>query len=191
MSVLAWPHRFLSLSDWENLPEDNRFHIEVVEGVLLVSPRPMSFHQRAVSRLDAAIDEQLPERLSSLPDVEVVLSEKPVTVRVPDVIVAATALVDTNPARYSARDVLLAVEVLSEGTVGTDRVTKFSEYAKVGIRHYWIVDLDPPTSVVCYQLVGEHYETSGEYSGTATLHLDDIPIAVDLDALTRKRMPRR
>jgi len=188
--TVTWPDHLLTIDDWAALPEDTRFRIEVVEGVLVVAPRPMSFHQRAVTRLSYLINEQLPRRYSALSEVDVVVEEKPLTVRAPDVIVTTTALADTNPARFAAADVLLALEVLSEGSVRTDRVTKFAEYAEVGIEQYWIVDLDAPVSLTAFRLAGGAYENSGEFTGDAELPFGDATLSLDLTALTTSRAQR-
>jgi Uma2 family endonuclease len=190
MSVMEWPHHLLSLDDWIELPETREFHVEVVEGVLLVSPRPLSFHQLALLRLGYLINEQIPSEFYALGEVEVVLAKAPLTVRVPDVIVAPSTLVETNPARYDAADVKLAVEVLSEGSKRTDRVTKFSEYAEAGIEHYWVVDLDPPVSMIAYRLIDEDYENFGEFSGVAELQFAGAELTIDLNALTTRRAQR-
>ncbi len=115
MSVLSWPDHLLTLPEWDALPDDNRYRLEVVEGVLLVAPRPLTFHQRAVTRLGYLINEQLPPELCALSEVDLILTEHPLTVRSPDVLVTTTVLADTNPARYRPEDVFLTVEVLSEG----------------------------------------------------------------------------
>ena len=190
MSVLSWPDHLLTLPEWDALPDDNRYRLEVVEGVLLVAPRPLTFHQRAVTRLGYLINEQLPPELCALSEVDLIITEHPLTVRAPDVLVTSTALADTNPARYRPEDVSLTVEVLSEGSVRTDRVMKVAEYAEAGIRHYWIVDLDPPVSLTAYHLIDQDYELFGEHTGTTTLHLDDTPITLDLTALTTSRAQR-
>ncbi|MFE6609702.1 Uma2 family endonuclease [Amycolatopsis sp. NPDC057786] len=190
MSVVQWPHRLLTLDDWAALPEDPEHRVEVVEGVLVVAPRPMSFHQLAVTRLGYLLNEQLPEALMALSEAEFIVSELPLTVRVPDVLVAATELVERNPARYAASDVRLVIEVLSEGTVRTDRVTKFSEYAEVGIEHYWIVDLEDPASMTTYRLIDGEYENFGEHTGKVSLDFDGTPLTLDLDALTTRHAQR-
>ncbi|ONF66827.1 Uma2 family endonuclease [Amycolatopsis keratiniphila] len=186
MSVVQWPHRLLTLDDWAALPEDPEHRAEVVEGVLVVAPRPMSFHQLAVTRLGYLLNEQLPEALMALSEAEFIVSELPLTIRVPDVLVAATELVERNPARYAAQDVRLVIEVLSEGTVRTDRVTKFSEYAEVGIGHYWIVDLEEPASMTTYRLIDGEYENFGEHIGKVSFDFDGTPLTLDLDALTTR-----
>lgn len=184
MSVMEWPHHLLSLEDWIDLPETPEYQVEAVEGVLVVAPRPLFLHQRAVNRLTYWLDERLPAGYSALSEVEVVVAEKPLTVRVPDVIVVESIVVNTNPARCHAADVRLAIEVISPGSRRTDRVTKFSEYAEAGIDHYWIVDLDPPVSLVRYRLIEEDYEDFGEQSGHAELEFEGAPLKFDLNALT-------
>ena len=190
MSVMEWPHDLLSLDDWINLPETPEHQVEVVEGVLLVAPRPMPFHQSAVMRLGFLIHQQLPDEYWALNEIEIVLSEAPLTVRSPDVVVAPSSLVQTNPPRLDAGDVRLVAEVLSEGTRRTDQVTKFSEYAEAGIEHYWIVDLDAPVSMITYRLIDQDYETFGEFSGVAELEFAGNPITIDLDALTTRNAKR-
>ncbi|MBE8518040.1 Uma2 family endonuclease [Amycolatopsis sp. H6(2020)] len=190
MSVMEWPHHLLSLDDWINLPETPEHQVEVVEGVLVVAPRPMPFHQSAVTRLGYLINEQLADEYWALSEVEIVVSEAPLTVRSPDVVAAPSSLVETNPARLDAGDVRLVVEVLSEGTRRTDQVTKFSEYAEAGIEHYWIVDLDSPVSMITYRLIDEDYENFGEFSGIVELEFAGSPLTIDLNALTTRRAQR-
>lgn len=190
MSVMEWPHHLLSLEDWIDLPETPEYQIEAVEGVLVVAPRPMPFHQSALARLSCLLNEQIPAAYWALSEVEMVVGVSPLTVRVPDVLVGPSALVETNPPRLSAGDVRLVIEVLSEGTKRTDQVTKFSEYAEAGIDHYWIVDLDSPASMITYRLVDEDYENFGEFSGVAELEFAGAPLVIDLDALTTRQAQR-
>ncbi|HEX3784589.1 MAG TPA: Uma2 family endonuclease [Pseudonocardiaceae bacterium] len=188
MTALPWPDHLLTLDEWEALPEETRYRVELVEGVLLVSPRPVIFHQWAVTRLGFLIHEQLPTQLSAASEAEIVIAEgPPPTVRAPDVIVIDTELALTNPPRCQPGQVHLAIEVLSEGSVRTDRVTKFAEYAEVGIERYWIVDLDAPATLTRFHLIDGAYELFGEHAGMVTVDIDDAPITLDLDALTTRR----
>jgi Uma2 family endonuclease len=183
MSSAAWPDHLLSLAEWDALPEDNTRCYELVEGILLVSPRPVSDHQWAVSRLGYQLHSQLPADLGELPDVEVVLfSGFPATVRVPDLVVIPTAVAKSNPARYQAEDVLLAVEVISPGSRRTDRVFKLNEYAEAGIENYWIVDLERPVTLTAFELAGREYKLVAETSGTLSV-TSPAPLKVDVQAL--------
>ncbi len=190
MSVVHWHHRLVTLDDWAALPEDPEHRAEVVEGVVVVSPRPLLVHQWAVTRLGFLLHDQLPAGFSAWSEAEMIIGTAPLTVRVPDVVVARTEIMESSPARVPADAARLVIEVLSEGTVRTDRVTKFSEYAEVGIEHYWIVDLDDPASMVTYRLVDGEYENFGEHTGKVSLDFDGTLLTLDLDALTTRHAQR-
>jgi Uma2 family endonuclease len=184
--TLSWPNHQLTLADWEALPEDEGLRLELVEGVLAVVPQPKSWHQHAGNRLTHRSNDQLPRDLVALAEVEVVVADPPLTIRVPDAIVTRTELFETDPPRYAAADVLVAVEILSDGTRRVDRIMKSAEYAEAGIPQYWIVGLGSPTTLLAYTVVNGHYELSGEHSGTVTLDVGGHPVTLDLDALTTR-----
>jgi Uma2 family endonuclease len=183
VSVSSWPDNFLTLADWNALPEDDHHRVEVVEGVLVVSPRPKPFHQRAGRRLCNSLELQLADGLCVEQEVDVVIEETPLTVRSPDVVVVPRGVFRENPPRFQAADVRLAVEVLSEGSRRTDRVMKLAEYAEAGIPRYWIVDLGAPVSMITYCLIEGAYESFGEHTGRVTLDVDGTPVRLDLDRL--------
>ncbi|WP_327110701.1 Uma2 family endonuclease [Nocardia sp. NBC_01730] len=186
-----WPDHLLTLEDWIALPEDSSRSYELVEGVLVVSPRPVSQHQRAIWRLAAQLEPQLPPTHGVLTESEVVIEPGPYpTIRVPDVLAVPTAGIDANLPRWDAADVLLAVEILSVGSKRTDRVTKFFEYAEAGIEYYWLIDLDEPASLTAHRLIDGEYELVAEQSGRATLDLAGTPITIDITALTSNRPGR-
>lgn len=183
MNAVTWPDHLLSLDEWDALPEDNARRYELAEGILQVSPRPVSNHQWAISKLISRLDSQCPADLAALPEVEVVLFDGfPATVRVPDVVVVPTAVAKGNPARYTASDVVLAVEVISPGSRRTDRITKLSEYAEAGIAHYWIVDLESPVTVTAFQLADQHYERHTEVTDTLSVQAP-APFTIDVQVL--------
>ena len=183
--ILAWAGRQLTLADWEAIPEDEQFRLELAEGVLSITQRPLSLHQRAVVRL-TRLDEQLPPDLTSMAEMEVIDTEGPLTLRTPDLIVTREVVVERNVPRVDAADVLLAVEILSDGTRKVDRILKFAEYAEAGIAQYWIVDLDEPASLRAFTLVDAAYELSGEFTGPVTLDVAGQAVAVDPSGLTRR-----
>lgn len=184
--TLSWPNHVLTLADWEALPEDNTLRVELVEGVLAVVPQPYSWHQHAGNRITHRTNDQLPPELVALGEVDVIVSNPPLTIRSPDMIVTRTEVFETNPPRFAAADVLLATETLSDGTRRVDHMVKFAEYAEAGIPQYWIIDLDRPTTLLAYVLVEGAYQLSGEHTGTAALDVAGHPVTIDLDALTRR-----
>ncbi|GLZ53880.1 Uma2 family endonuclease [Actinomycetospora sp. NBRC 106378] len=169
----AWPphppDHLIDLAEWEALPEDTSARYELVEGVMVVSPRPSYRHQELVFRLCHQLREQLPDGLTALPEVELVIDGRgPATVRVPDVVVVPVEHVPDR-ARGGPGDVVAAVEVLSPGSRRTDRVAKLAEYAEAGVEHYVIVDPDGP--IAEFALVDGAYRLVAEHRGAATLAL--------------------
>jgi Uma2 family endonuclease len=183
MTVIGPPDKLLSLEEWNELPEDNSRCYELAEGVVQMNPRPMPRHQLALSRLGNQLRNQLTTDYEVVPDVEVVVfGAWPPTVRAPDLVVVYSDAVRTNTARFSAADVLLAVDVLSPGSVRTDRITKFAEYADAGIQHYWLVDLGASPTLTAYRLAGGAYQQVAE--GSERLRLGSpFPLSVDVPAL--------
>jgi Uma2 family endonuclease len=129
---------------------------------------------------------QLPSDLTTVAEVEVLLTTDPLTVRVPDLIVTRTTVYETNPSRFRADEVLLIVEIISPGSRRTDRVTKMNEYAEAGIAEYWILDGDPLT-LTAYALQADGaYQLTGDFRGQTSLMACGTPIRLDLDALARR-----
>ncbi|MDL5158693.1 Uma2 family endonuclease [Actinomycetospora termitidis] len=162
------PSRLLELADWDALPEDELHHVELVEGVLVVSPRAQFQHGHAVVRVASALHHQLPPHLATLIEVEIVVEGDPFpTVRVPDVVVVPADIVDRR-ARCDADEVRVAVEVLSPGSRRTDRIMKAAEYGSAGIAHYVLVDPEGATLVLALR--------DGAYEEVDVLELDGVRI---------------
>lgn len=169
----------LTLSDWTALPEEERFRIELQEGVLQVSPRPRFRHQASQARLVMALNAQIPDGLLAVTEIDVILdaSEFP-TVRIPDLAVLSTA--PTEP--VTADQLLLAVEIVSPGSRRLDTVMKRSEYEDAGVPHYWILHADRSLTTLRLGPDGVYAETAPRAIGA--FHTDDpFPVDVDLAAL--------
>lgn len=131
-----------TVEDLAGLPEDgNRY--EIIDGELLVTPAPSIRHQRLVGallkRLVAYLDAcRVGEAFVSPADI--VLARD--TLVQPDVFVISRS---GGPAPQSWSEVgplLLAVEVLSPGTMRADRYRKRPRYQEAGVAECWIVDAD-------------------------------------------------
>ena len=69
------------------------------------------------------------------------------------------------------------------GSRRTDNIIKRAEYADAGIPHYWIVDIEPPVSLLAFHLAGEFgYADDGAVTGTFTASVP-FPVEIDLAAL--------
>ncbi|SOR79833.1 hypothetical protein SCNRRL3882_3293 [Streptomyces chartreusis NRRL 3882] len=108
----------------------------------------------------------------------------------PDVIVVRGDVVeDPEQTRYPAESVLLAIEVVSAGSVSRDRETKPLKYARAGIPHYWRVENEKGLAAVhAFELE----PTTGAYTSTGIFRERmkvSVPFPVDLDLTATK--PRR
>ena len=144
MAGLAdFPRDLVTLEEWDALDLDEARRWELVEGGIVMTPRPRPLHQIVSKNLTRLLDDRRPDSLAVLQEVEVTVEARfPPTVRDPDLVVVNRSVVERNPVRVDASDVVLVIEIVSPGSRRTDRVMKAYEYAKAGIEHYWIVDLD-------------------------------------------------
>ncbi len=184
MSSLRWPDHLLTLDEWDQLPEDVSRHFELVEGVLHMSPRPTALHQRVIRRLCQQLDAQLrPRGMEPVPEVDVVLTATfPPSLRAPDIVVTSATLIDSDPTRLDAAEVVVAIEIVSPGSARTDRIAKLADYADAGIEHYWILDIAGPVRIDIFRLANVGYQKVGEAAG-GTIEIGTLDVTVDLDAL--------
>ena len=182
---LGWPYDLLTLEEWDNLDPIEGGHVECVEGVLVVAPRPFLLHQLIRGQLVVELKSQLPDDVFPIAEVAVLLTEVPLTVRTPDVVVLPVPVLEATSSQLKGGDVRLAVEVVSTGSRGTDTVMKHHEYAEAGIAEYWILDGDPLT-LTAYALDESTYRLDGTYQGVAELDACGTTVRLDLDTLSRR-----
>jgi Uma2 family endonuclease len=180
----------LTVAEYLEIGEIEPGYTELVEGRLLLSPSPAPDHNYGGLELAVQLRSQLPDGIEAIPDMDIDLQlappDAPGTVRRPDLIVVprdARLRVRRQGGVINASEVLVVVEVLSPGSKRTDNVLKRSEYADAGIPHYWIVDIEPPVSLLACHLAGEFgYADGGAVTGTFSTSAP-FPVEIDLDAL--------
>ena len=163
MTILPVRDEGWTVDDLDLLPEDG-LRYELVDGTLRVSPPPPTPHNLTATeltvRLFAAVG---PDWRVAAPG-SVLLDER--NRREPDVIVLRreAARLEHTPARH----VLLAVEVMSPGSVTDDRLVKPVQYARAGIPHYWRIEPKVPV-LVTYALDGDTYRETGRYDDLVSI----------------------
>ena len=172
------------LDELPNLPP----HTELIDGSLVFVSPQTSFPMRTIRLLDISLLGQVPEEFDVYREFTVTLDRynRPE----PDVLVVR-ADADTGPkdTRFLPKDVVLAVEVVSEDSVARDRETKPRKYAAAGIRHYWRVEEEKGLPLVyVYELdaVTRSYIANGVYRNRLKLEVP-FPIDIDLTAINRRR----
>ena len=163
----------------ESLPHDvNPHSYEIVDGALVVMASPDLEHEVVSAELRFLLRTTLgPEYLIVGPtDIDLHPSY-----RTPDLAVLPASLIGHRTRPIPPSDVLLVVEVVSPGSVTTDRITKPAQYAAAGIPAYWRVETDPDVSLTVYELPegGTVYAEVGTWTRGQTARLTE-PVAVDV-----------
>jgi Uma2 family endonuclease len=190
MALPMPPVRPMTVAEYAALPEDDEIRYELQEGILVMSPSPIPDHQRCLRRLLRKLEDQLPDGLEPVPEVDIdlrlVRPSQPGFVRRPDVVVVTCAAIERvrrERALLHASDVVLAIQIISPGSRRMDTVVKHGEYADAGIPHYWIVDIDGQVSLTACHCVGEFgFIDAAPVTGIFTTE-DPFPVRLDLDAL--------
>ncbi|WP_106432365.1 Uma2 family endonuclease [Streptomyces sp. LaPpAH-108] len=164
-------------------------HTELIDGSLVFVSPQRRFHYLAIDLLFNGLHAALPPEFSVEREMAVVLDDR--NGPEPDVcVVRADAVTGLDQTRFQARDVLLAVEVVSPESGSRDRTTKPQKYAAAGIPAFWRVEQDGPTGnplVHVYEI--DPLTKSYVHMG---LHRDNLkvdkpyPIGIDLTAIGRR-----
>ncbi|RBO92667.1 Uma2 family endonuclease [Nocardia puris] len=176
----AWMHQQITAAEYDSWSEEQCAGIEIVDGMVVVSPSASKRHNRLARILANALDAAAGPDWNADTDFDVRLQDVPLNNRRPDVVVYRADTIDVTPTR--PEHVLMVVEVVSPGSETTDRIVKVDQYAKAGIAFYWRVEqavtgvplvytyvLDPATIV---------YREGEMYTGTVKV---TAPFAVEID----------
>lgn len=158
----AWPRpgQLFTVDELDLMPDDGRRY-ELLDGVLIVSPRPRVLHQEVATELTVQLRAVCPAELRIIPEPAVMLSR--LTEFDPDIVVIR---------QEQVRDVklaeppLLVVEVRSPSTALIDLNRKKMAYQEFGVASYWIVDPNPDRpELTVFELGPAGYALAGRVAG--------------------------
>jgi Uma2 family endonuclease len=134
----AWPAagRPFTVADLDRIPDDGRRY-ELLDGALIVSPRPTTVHQVVAGRLYSILSSACPEGLCVVPEPAVELG--PQTEFDPDLV--AVRMDQIGGAKFTEPP-LLVIEIRSPSTALIDLNRKKAAYERFGVSSYWIVNPD-------------------------------------------------
>ena len=118
--------------------------MELVDGEVIVTPKPSSDHQAIVPYLAFLIHSRIGRTGRLLVEKEFIVHNPDgrEQVRCPDLLYVRESNSSLVKADAVEGAVDLTVEVLSKGTAEIDRITKRDEYRASGVSEYWIVDME-------------------------------------------------
>ena len=162
--------------------------IELIDGMLLVSPAPRNAHQIISMMLTRAIFPAVMEAgLVPMEATNVRLATDRIVI--PDIVVADASF---EASVTEAADVVLICEITSPSNAISDRVTKMQLYAAARIGWYLLVEPDvaDPTRITMglFRLHGDHYvEHASAEPGQTLVSGEPFPIEIATQSLIIKR----
>lgn len=178
------------LSGWEvddldQLPEDVRRHVELLDGALIVLLAQRSWHDRVIRRLADALERIVPDASWTV-ETQMTVELDSKSAPEPDVVVASVPYAPERT-RFAPSEVVLAVEVVSDESQKRDREYKPFKYARARIPYFWRVEDQNGLPVVHTYELDEttlQYVATGIHDGSLSV-TRPLDIRIDLATLVR------
>lgn len=135
---------------WENTDAPESCRVEIIEGIVTVSPPPSKDHNTTAARLQRQLYTVIPETWE-------IYQTQGVTIPggnglyIPDLVVFPLEAMEGPGNRVAAQEAQLVVEVTSQGNANHDRIKKARGYAHAGVPLYLLLDpwhSDVPTATL-------------------------------------------
>jgi Uma2 family endonuclease len=162
----AWPPagQPFTVGDLELMPDDGRRY-ELLDGVLIVSPRPRILHQEVAFQLAMHLSSVCPPELRVIPEPAVQLTM--ITEFDPDIVVIRQEHIR---AAKVTEPPLLIVEVRSPSTALIDLNRKKTAYQRFGVPSYWIMVPDASSpELIAFELRDGRYAEAAQAAGDSVL----------------------
>ncbi|MGW6448150.1 Uma2 family endonuclease [Lentzea sp. NPDC055074] len=165
-----------TLEDVLALPEEHSQRIELVDGMLLVSPLGSYRHQRLVGRVFAALDRACPDEVEATVELNVALSTG--RLLIPDFTVVKPCDADIT---FPVSNLVIVGEVLSKSTRMNDLVLKRQVYAEASVPYYLIIDpMKKVVEATLFELEeGKYVELARSEAGVLTFERP-FPVTIEL-----------
>ncbi len=142
--MLAENSRHMSIEEFNQLNNSDNNIYELIEGLVLMSPRPSIVHQKTLTKLSFYLSSYFDgKKCDVLNEAEIQLGDNVV---VPDLFIYCDSDKFSNQRYIGSPSVV--IEILSPSTAFKDLNTKMKLYEKYGIEEYWIVNTNTQTIVV-------------------------------------------
>lgn len=151
--------RLVTYEEWLGMPQSDGRE-EVVNGEIISMPPAQKMHMAVLRRLVRALTQQLDEAHYDVNfgSYGLVIREKPLTCREPDVAVFERSSEDSDDGYYHCAP-QLAIEILSPSETRRLAAAKLRDYESIGVPETWVVSPEAGTVEVLY-LEEKHLVTS-------------------------------
>ncbi|MFE1751326.1 Uma2 family endonuclease [Streptomyces anandii] len=144
---------------WEGMEWPEGSKVEIIEGIVTVSPAPAARHNVIAARIQRRLYSVIPEDWEIFQTLAVAVPSR-LGMLVPDLVVAPLQECAESDTHVPAALAELVVEVTSKSNASHDRISKAAAYAAAGIPFYLLVDSwapDRPTVTLYGEPKGDVY----------------------------------
>ncbi|WP_405856940.1 Uma2 family endonuclease [Streptomyces sp. NBC_00090] len=167
---------------WEETDAPEGCKVEIIEGIITVSPSPASRHNLIASLVHRRLIHTIPEDWAVVQTQAIAVPARR-GMYIPDLAVLPAATLD-EPGQYvAAGDVELVAEVTSPSNGNHDRISKAAGYAAAGIPLYLLIDSfapGGPTVTLYGEPNGDVYRVLSAVKFGMEIHLP-APFGLTLD----------
>lgn len=174
---VAKPLKLYTVEEFEQMEKGEQLTYELIDGVVMMSPRPALKHQLVAANLHDAIS-PIVKNLGcyALPEIELALDNDYI---VPDMSIICEDAADFVNAVHYKKAPLIVMEIVSPSSSGRDYMLKRLKYQQLGIAEYWIVSPEEKCIwVIHYASQDEHHYCDGEAKSAVlpelTINLEQI-----------------
>jgi Uma2 family endonuclease len=154
-------------ADYLKTPDDERY--ELIEGELLMTPSPVTRHQRISRKIEFMLEKCVTENdLGEVFDAPYDVYLDAENVVQPDLLFVMKERLNIIGEKNIQGAPDLVIEIISEATAYRDLVQKKKLYARFGVKEYWIV-LPEESSVEVYTLKDNTFGLYTTYGRDDTL----------------------
>ncbi|MEW2283757.1 Uma2 family endonuclease [Streptomyces sp. NPDC047841] len=124
---------------WEEMEWPEGSKVEIIEGIITVSPAPAFRHSVIAARIQRRLYSVVPEDRGIFQTLAIAVPSR-LGMFIPDLLVAPVRECAESDSHIPAALAELVVEVTSKSNAGHDRVSKPAAYATAGIPLYLLID---------------------------------------------------
>lgn len=133
-----------SFAEFEALPKEEGWNYELIDGMVMMSPRPTAKHQKVSGNIYHELRNVLKgKHCEPILEIDLVLEGENF---IPDLMVICDENLD-EVARYE-KPPLIAIEIVSPSSTSRDYYVKRQAYARLGVQEYWIVSPEEKCIIV-------------------------------------------
>ena len=167
MATATTEKKKYTYADYLKTPDGERF--ELIEGELLMTPSPVTRHQRISRKFEFMLEKYVTE--NDLGEIfyapfDVYLDNENVVQ--PDLLFVSKERLDIIGEKNILGAPDLVIEIISESTAYRDLVQKKKLYSRFGVKEYWIV-IPEESSTEVYTLKGNAFVLHKSYGKNNTL----------------------